>query len=198
MKRLYTLFTLLLFVNVNYAQLPGLLPFSATDSIYVKGKAYSVDIINDIQGVLEYYINGDDTKTLRSIDKNKLDRYVNHDKRDRNVSVLDPEPLKGKSLLVQVSPFNPSLSKFWQVVVDDGVNGNYLLTDKSGGKIKFFSEMAIVNYFIGLGWELHKIQLIEKGSIGGASSFLESAAIGGSVNISSNVYFFKALYKGVN
>ncbi len=177
------------------AQIEGLKPFTASDTIVVSGKSYAVDIVNNDNMFIQYYIAGDTARKIRKIDKNKVDRIVDYSKRDLTASVIDPEFVKGKTLFVQVTPFSPSLSRYWQVVVDDGVNGNYLLTDEKGEKIKFFSEMAIVNYFIGLGWEMHKIQLVEKGTVGGASLFLD-AAVGGSTTISSNVYFFKALYKG--
>lgn len=193
----YILIILLVVPTFCFAQLPGLIPFTntAVDTLVVKGRAYPVEIVGETTLRYQYYLIGDESKTLRTIDTDKVDNLIRVSSRDKKASVLDPESLIGKEIYIQVSPFKPALSSYWQVVIDDGINGNWLLTSPEGDKIKFFSEMAIVNYLIGRGWNLHKIQLVEKGSVGGASSFLETAAIGGKITISSNVYFFKRIYK---
>ena len=61
--------------------------------------------------------------------------------------------------------------------------------------IKLLSEMSIVNYLIGRGWKLHLIQNVETGELAGATGFW-GGLVGGSVTLSKNVYFFKALYEG--
>lgn len=44
------------------------------------------------------------------------------------------------------------------------------------------------------GWELYQIRELDQGSVGYASSFLGSSAIGGSVKISSTSYVMRKLY----
>lgn len=188
---------LLLFIpSLCFGQLPGLNQFVATDSIYMDGSAYSVVITEDLPGSLTYYFTTDSEKKKRTVLKTRIDGFVNIRKGDLKSSRLETEALKGKTILVQVSPFKPALTKYWQAVIDDGVNGQYVLTSENGDKIKLPSEMAFVNYLIGQGFELYEIKNVNKGYVGGATSFFESSSIGGGSIISSNVYFFKAVYKG--
>lgn len=94
--------------------------------------------------------------------------------------------------MVKVTPFVPSLSAYWQVVIDDGLDGNYIMYDIDG-RVKFMSEMAAINYFLGQGWEIYLIQNIETGEAGGATGIFGSL-VGGKVTLSKNEYFFRVQY----
>lgn len=175
----------------------GLILNEVADTLYLtETDKYAVRINSKSNGTLYYHLFDDPEKKEKAISESKLFKIYDTSKRDRTAYKLDPEYLKGKTIIMQVTPFRPALSKYWQVVFDTGTgDGNYILSDSNDKSIRFFSEIATVNYFIGQGWELFKIMNVDKGSVSGASSFIGNSAIGGNIKISSNVYYFTKKYE---
>ena len=180
------------FIAPIHAQ-EGLKLYNAADTLYAKtGEKYAVRIINELSGVVTYYLESDPTKAERKVNKNQLNEIFRIRTNDRKAYQLDTAFLLGKEIYMQARPFSSSLSRFFMLSFDIGVGkGQYILTDGSGENIKFFSEMACVNYLIGQGWQLYEILNIPTGEVGGAVLLFQELALGGSVTLSTNIYYFK-------
>ncbi|WP_268124680.1 hypothetical protein [Roseivirga pacifica] len=184
--------TLLLLTSTLCQAQKGLILNDIADTLYISNTEVLPVIITDTyDNIIKYYIYGDPAQTERKVYTNQIKSYHKVKPADRKAYKLDTTYLQGKTIYMQATPVNPSLSRFYNLIFDTGIgNGEYLLTDNEDKPIKFYSEMAIVNYLIGQGWELYQIQNIEKGSIsGGGTSW--GTILGGSITFSQNRYFLK-------
>ena len=198
MKRILVAILILLNVQV-YAQLPGLKKeeIKSADSLYIKNLgAIPVRHVRTTQYEYHYYLlNGDDTTTLRKTLRARVEKLVKAPKANERVSVLDESTLIGKEIIVQVIPFSPPLSRYWQVLIDDGINDIYILQGNDGNRIKMRSDISLINYFIGKGWSLEQIQDLVVADYGYATRFL-GGIYQNNVTYSQNVYYLKTVYEG--
>lgn len=198
MKRI-SIAVLMLLGFQAYAQLPGLKKEEVTtpDSLYVKDVGvYPVRHVRTTRYEYHYYLlTGDDTTTLRKTPRDRVEKLVKAPRINEKVSVLDKNALIGKEIIVQVIPFSPTLSRYWQVLVDDGINRPYILTDEENNRVKMRSDISLVNHFMSRGWKLEQMQNLVSEEYGYATEFL-GGIYQRNVRFSNNVYYFKAVYDG--
>lgn len=122
-------------------------------------------------------------------------KIVSDNRNNRKYVELDESKLRGKQIFISVTPFKPFLSfNRWKAVIDSGLDNNTGILKSGDEHLIFKSELAIVNFLIGEGWELYQIREIDKGTVGFASGFLSSSAIGGSAKISTTSYIMRRVY----
>ncbi|MCO6358182.1 hypothetical protein [Roseivirga pacifica] len=187
--------TLLLLTSTICQAQKGLVLNYIADTLYISDTENLPVIITDTyDNIIKYYIYGDPNQKERKVYTNQIKGYHKEETQERKVYMLDTTFLTGKVLYMQAVPVIPALSRFYNLTFDVGIgHGEYLLTDDEEKPVKFFSEMATINYLIGQGWELYQIQRVEQGSVGGAASTW-SLFFGGEVTISQNRYFLKKQY----
>ena len=86
------------FIAPIHAQ-EGLKLYNAADTLYAKtGEKYAVRIINELSGVVTYYLESDPTKAERKVNKNQLNEIFRIRTNDRKAYQLDTAFLLGKRL----------------------------------------------------------------------------------------------------
>lgn len=188
--------TLFLFITSTLCRAQqGLVPNYIADTLYISDtESLPVIITDTYDNIIKYYIYGDPKENIRKVYTNQIKGYHKEETRERKVYMLDTTFLQGKTIFMQAVPVIPALSRFYNLTFDVGIaHGEYLVTDNEDKPVKFFSEMACINYLIGQGWELYQIQRVDQGSVGGAASTW-SLFFGGEVTIAQNRYFLKKQY----